>query len=96
MARIRTRRRAERTHVTITGDLTAADMGRLEYACGDALTAHPVALDIDMSRVTAVDRTAAAVLGRLSDRGARISSPSPGTASPSPKCGGSETPPAIG
>jgi ABC-type transporter Mla MlaB component len=96
MARIRTHQRAERTHVTITGDLTAADMGRLEYACGAALTAHPIALDIDLSRVTAVDRTAVAVLGRLSDRGARIMSPSPGAPRPSPKCGGSETPPAIG
>jgi hypothetical protein len=96
MARIRTSRSAERMHVTITGNLTAADMGRLEHACRGALTAPSAALDIDASRVTAMDQTAVAVLRRLSDRGARISSPASRAPLSSTKCGGSETPKAIG
>jgi hypothetical protein len=95
MARIRTRRDAERTHLTITGELTAADMRRLEYACGMALTRHPITLEIDLRRITGLDRTADAVLRFLRDRGARILLPSPGAPLSTAK-GGSKTPPAPG
>jgi hypothetical protein len=96
MARIRARRDAERTHLTITGRLTAADMGRLEHACGLALTRHSVALTIDLRRVTALDRTADALLRRLGERGARITLPSAGAIPFTPKCDHSKTPRAIG
>jgi hypothetical protein len=90
MARIRTRLHGERLHLTITGVLTAADMRRLEHACGAALTRYPPALDIDLRRVTAIDATASAVLHRLGHRGARISLP-PAGAPPSIPRGGAST-----
>jgi anti-anti-sigma regulatory factor len=95
MARISVRRSAERTCITISGRLTAADMGRLEHACGAALTRQTMPLDIDVSRVTAMDVTAAAILRRLAERGARIDSPPPATGPHPLKSGGSGTPPAI-
>jgi hypothetical protein len=95
MARISVRRSTERTYITISGRLTAADMGRLEHACGAALTCETMALDIDLSRVTAIDVTAAAVLRRFTERGARIGSPPPAAGPPAFKSGGSGTPPAI-
>jgi hypothetical protein len=91
MARIRTRLHGERTHLTITGVLTAADMRRLEHACGAALTRYPPALDIDLRRVTAVDATASAVLHRLGHRGARISLPPAGAPPSIPNGGASAT-----
>jgi ABC-type transporter Mla MlaB component len=95
MARISVRRSTERTYVTISGRLTAADMGRLEHACGAALTRETAALDIDVSKVTAMDVTAAAVLRRFAERGARIDSPA-ATPGPHPfKSDGSGRPPAI-
>jgi hypothetical protein len=75
MARIRRQRLPERTRVTITGRLTAADMGRLEHACAEALTSGAVALDLDLSGVTDADRTAAAIVRRIEHRGARIRYP---------------------
>jgi ribosomal protein S3 len=56
MARISVRRSTERTRITISGRLTAADMGRLEHACGAALTVETMPQDIDVSRVTAMDK----------------------------------------
>ena len=47
-------------------------MGRLEHACGDALTRHPLQLHLDLSHVTQMDDTATAVVGRLRRRGAQI------------------------
>jgi anti-anti-sigma regulatory factor len=72
MARIRMVSQTTATRVSIAGRLTASDMGRLERACAGALTSHPLRLHIDLRGVTAMDRTAAAVLARLIDRGAVI------------------------
>jgi hypothetical protein len=72
MARIRTSRSVNVTHIKISGRLTAADMGRFERACGPALTTHALALVIDVSDVTEADRTAEALMHRLEARGARI------------------------
>jgi hypothetical protein len=47
-------------------------MRRLEHACAAALTVQPLRLNIDVGRVTEMDATAAAVLARLSARGAVI------------------------
>jgi len=58
--------------VIVVGPLAAVDMGRLEHACAPALPQDPLPLEIDLRRVTAMDRTAAAVLDRLVKRGARI------------------------
>lgn len=72
MARIRTTRGFSATRVSIAGRFTASDMGRFEHACAEALTAERLRLELDMSRVTGMDETAAAVVGRLERRGAII------------------------
>ena len=69
MARIRSSRTADRTLVTVSGRLTALDMGRLEQACSSALTSCPPALEIDLRLVTHADRTATTLLRHLADRG---------------------------
>lgn len=67
------------TRVTVSGRLSAADMGRLEHACSPALTDRAAALDIDLRRVTDIDPTARAVLHRLETRGARLFYPPHGS-----------------
>jgi hypothetical protein len=70
MARIRTTQSSDCTVVIVTGRLTASDMGRLEHACSPALVTSALRLEIDLRRVTYTDRTAAAVLQRMTERGA--------------------------
>jgi hypothetical protein len=72
MARIRTYHAARGTRIKVRGQLTAADMGRFERACGAALTTAAPALEIDLTEVTGSDRIADAVMRRLAERGARI------------------------
>ncbi len=72
MARIRTVRDGDITHVIISGRVTAADMGRIEHACAPALLAHPSPLDLDLRHVTSVDPTATAILRRIANRSARV------------------------
>lgn len=88
MARIRARRAVGSTTVNISGRFGAADMGRLEHACAEALTRHPLQLQLDLTQVTAMDDTASAVVERLQRRGARIRNvpgdPEPGESSHSP------------
>lgn len=72
MARIRTKRVWGNTRVTVSGRLSAADMGRLERACGEALTHNPLQLHLDLTRVTHIDGTAQAVIERLRHRGAQV------------------------
>jgi ribosomal protein S3 len=67
-----TTRTANGARVRVTGRLTASDMGRLEHACADALLSRALRLQIDVSRVTETDQTAAAILQRLANRGALI------------------------
>jgi anti-anti-sigma regulatory factor len=47
-------------------------MGRLERAFGEALTRNPLQLQLDLTQITEMDETAAAVLERLRHRGAQI------------------------
>jgi hypothetical protein len=47
-------------------------MGRLEHACREALTHHPLRLELNLTQVTEVDGTAAALVQRLRDRGAQV------------------------
>ena len=47
-------------------------MGRMERACGEALTRNPLQLQVDLTHVTDVDATAAAILEQLHRRGARL------------------------
>ena len=72
VARIKTTQTAHGARVTLTGRLTATDMGRLEHACADALLLRAPLLEIDLRRVTHTDRTAAAILQQLANRGATI------------------------
>jgi hypothetical protein len=58
--------------VKVSGNVSAADMGRLEHACSPALISDALVLEIDLRRATAIDRSAAAVLERMARRGARV------------------------
>jgi hypothetical protein len=58
--------------VIVQGRLTMVDMQRLEHACSGALTSPEPKLDIDLGRVTYIDRTAMAILERFQARGIRI------------------------
>ena len=72
MARIRMAQRRMITVVTVSGRLGAGDMRRLEHACAPALTTAEAKLTVDLTRVTAVDRAAEALLRRMATRGALI------------------------
>jgi hypothetical protein len=54
-------------------------MGRLEHACGEALTRHPLQLHLDLTHVTEMDNTATAVVTRLRRRGAHVHTPAADT-----------------
>jgi hypothetical protein len=75
MARIRTTRALDGTRVSVSGRLGAADMGRLEHACREALTHDPLQLQVNLTHVTEMDGTAAALVQRLRDRGAQVRTP---------------------
>ena len=75
MARIRATRVGTGTRVRVSGHLRASDMGRLEHACGDALTRDPLQLHLDLMRVSDMDDTAVAVVARLRRRGAEVRQP---------------------
>ena len=72
MARIQRRHGLGSIRLKVSGRLRAADMGRLEHACGDALTREPLQLHLDLTKVTYMDQTAAAVVERLRRRGAQV------------------------
>jgi hypothetical protein len=55
-------------------------MGRLEHACREALTRQPLQLVLDLTDVTEIDSTAAAVVERLRGRGAQVRRPNDGEA----------------
>jgi hypothetical protein len=61
--------------VSVKGQLSIADMGRLEQACAPALTSYPMKLELDLRRVTHADATATAVVERIAQRGARVARP---------------------
>ena len=73
MARIRTVSHSRAVlEVSLSGRLTATDLSRLEHACRQVLTGHPLMLQIDLSRVTHIDEAAGAFLDRLIKRGATV------------------------
>ena len=72
MARIRATRIRGGTRVSVSGHLRAKDMGRLEHACGEALTRDPLQLHLDLTRVNDMDDTAIAMVARLRRRGAQV------------------------
>ena len=75
MARLRTTRRTGELRIALSGRLTAGDMGRLEHACAEALTRELLRLQLDLTGVTEIDRTASALLSSLERRGAVVLNP---------------------
>jgi hypothetical protein len=75
MARIRSTCHGDVVRLTISGRLSIDDMGRLEHACAPALVSDQPDLELDLRGVTHTDATAAAVLERIRQRGARITLP---------------------
>lgn len=72
MARIRTTRKIGGLCIHLAGRLTANDLGRLEHACGRALEANPLRIELDLASVTSMDPTAAAFVARMVHRGATL------------------------
>jgi hypothetical protein len=72
MARIFVARARDISRITLKGRLRAADLSRLERACGSALHEKLLPLELDVQQVTSVDDAARAYLERLRARGARI------------------------
>jgi hypothetical protein len=72
VARLKRFTRDSVTRIIVSGRLSAGDMGRLEQLCAAVLTERRLPLELDLRDVTEVDRTAAAVIRRLRDRGAQV------------------------
>jgi hypothetical protein len=58
--------------ITLEGQLTASDLGRLEHACGAALEHKRAPLELNVEGVVSMDDPARGYLDRLRARGARI------------------------
>jgi hypothetical protein len=56
----------------LSGRLAAADLRRLERACGPALEHRQLPIVVHLERVTDIDRAALGFLNRLAARGASI------------------------
>jgi hypothetical protein len=74
MARTGKKRSRDGYRVTIAGQLGAADLRRLERACGPALEQRHLALQLDLRAMTGSDAVSDAFIGRLIERGARVQS----------------------
>jgi hypothetical protein len=61
--------------VRIVGRLGAADLRRLETACGPALEKRKLALELNLRKVSAVDESATEFLRQLRARGATVLEP---------------------
>jgi hypothetical protein len=61
--------------VRIEGRLGAADLRRLEVACGPALEKQRLALELNLRRVSGLDESAAEFLRQLRARGATLIEP---------------------
>jgi hypothetical protein len=70
VASIRVRVRGGKRRVTISGRLAAADLRRLERACGSALEHEEIPLEIRIRDAVAVDDVSRLFLNRLLKRGA--------------------------
>src|SRR5687768_5102215 len=75
VARIRISGPPNALRVSVAGRLRVTDMGRLEHACGPALVAHQLTLELDLTRVTSLDAPARALIDRLDARGASVIMP---------------------
>jgi hypothetical protein len=60
--------------VAVSGRLQAADLRRLEQACGPALTTHPLRIELQLAKVTEMDAAAGAFLDLMTSRGAVLAS----------------------
>lgn len=58
--------------MTIAGQLTAADLRRLERTCAPALEHYPTPLDLRVDDLTGLDDPARLFLVRLVERGALV------------------------
>jgi hypothetical protein len=58
--------------ITLKNGLSAADLKRLERACGYALEHKLIPLELNLEHVSSIDDAAHAYLERLRARGARI------------------------
>jgi ABC-type transporter Mla MlaB component len=72
MATIAVARRGALHRLVIRGALAAKDLKRLEHACREALQHQHVPIEIDLTRVTAMDESARTYLHRLETRGASL------------------------
>ena len=72
MARISVIRHGDRYRIKLRGRFAAADLGRLERACGEALQQKPAPLQLNLEAVTSIDNVARGYLDRLRARGAHI------------------------
>jgi hypothetical protein len=72
MARISVRARRDQYWITVTGRLSAADLRRLERACGPALEQRRAPITLRLQGVRDMDNAARGFLQRLVDRGATI------------------------
>jgi hypothetical protein len=70
VASIRVRVRGGKRRITISGRLSAADLRRLEHACGSALEHEEIPLEIRIRDAVAVDDVSRLFLNRLLKRGA--------------------------
>ena len=74
MASIRVRGRQGKRVVTVRGRLAAADLRRLELACGSALEHREVPLEIELKHISGMDEAAERFLDLLARRGAELRS----------------------
>lgn len=70
MASIRVRVRNGRHRVTVSGQLRAEDLRRLERACGRALEYRTVPLELHVREVVSMDESAQLFVDSLVRRGA--------------------------
>jgi hypothetical protein len=61
-----------RWHLSISGRLRAADLRRMERACGEALQHRPLPLDLHLDALNGIDLAAALFLHHLLAGGAAI------------------------
>ncbi len=72
MARMKVKRVEGRYSITISGQLAARDLRRLEHACGSALEQRLPPLTVRVVSATGIDECARAYLDRLARRGAEV------------------------
>lgn len=72
MARIAVTHAGSLPCVTVRGHLSAADLRRLERACGPALERKVIDIELCLTGVATMDAAARAFVQRLVDRGARL------------------------